>query len=176
MLWSGHERASYEHLYRMLTFYDALRGDLLQYTQHNFPNAVPSCQKVEEFLKEHEENAHRATCCPAVALISTPCQGFSTANRGGKNDTENNEQVSSVGHILKFIQPPFVVYENVSSSLLHYLSSQFFLYNPSDFSLLKLAGSWVCTSLDFKRALSSVFGIETNFWQTTSPEEAQAIS
>ncbi|KAJ7287733.1 S-adenosyl-L-methionine-dependent methyltransferase [Mycena rebaudengoi] len=48
-----------------------------------------------------------------VALFSPPCQGFSTANPGGKNDEDNREVLGCVIEIVHSLQPTLVVLENV---------------------------------------------------------------
>lgn len=48
-----------------------------------------------------------------VALISPPCQGFSSANPGGKNDDENRDLLGSVRDIARSFEPYWICVENV---------------------------------------------------------------
>lgn len=48
-----------------------------------------------------------------VALISPPCQGFSTANPGGKHDEENRHLLESVADIARTFEPYWICGENV---------------------------------------------------------------
>ncbi len=89
-------------------------------------------------------NGNRARCSPSVVLISTPCQGFSTANSGGKDDAQNNQLIRSVGDILKFTNPLYVVYENVSDNVSSALFYDSFLIVPLH-DLFLYTGFWVCT-------------------------------
>ncbi|KAF8127103.1 S-adenosyl-L-methionine-dependent methyltransferase [Mycena galopus ATCC 62051] len=48
-----------------------------------------------------------------IALISPPCQGFSTANPGGKNDEKNCSLLQTVADIAVAFQPYWICVENV---------------------------------------------------------------
>jgi site-specific DNA-cytosine methylase len=48
-----------------------------------------------------------------IALISPPCQGFSTANPGGKDDNENRQLLETVKDIAGGFNPYWICVENV---------------------------------------------------------------
>ncbi|KAJ7666946.1 S-adenosyl-L-methionine-dependent methyltransferase [Mycena polygramma] len=53
-----------------------------------------------------------------IALISPPCQGFSSANSGGKHDGENRQWLQTVSEIAATFKPYWICVENVSGLFL----------------------------------------------------------
>ncbi|KAJ7746301.1 S-adenosyl-L-methionine-dependent methyltransferase [Mycena metata] len=53
-----------------------------------------------------------------IALISPPCQGFSTANPGGQYDEGNRQLLESVADIARVAKPYWICVENVPGLLL----------------------------------------------------------
>ncbi len=81
-----------------------------QLCQINHPQAEAHFATVDTFLSELEDNN---ITCPnlTVALISPPCQGFSAANPGGKDDNINRK-------VLRFI-PFFLILSYLGTSAGH---------------------------------------------------------
>ncbi len=88
----------------------------------NFPESQVLQSTVEDFLEGCRRNptSRRYPKVGSIALIhgSTPCQGFSLANRnGGANDAANNAETRQFIGVVKHFQPPFVTFENVEGIL-----------------------------------------------------------
>ena len=88
--------------------------------QANFPDSKVLQCSVEDFLMGCRRNPHSSGRYPPrrrfFALIhgSSPCQGFSSANRnGGANDDANNNETYKFMEAVKHFEPPFVTFENV---------------------------------------------------------------
>ena len=84
----------------------------------NFPESQVLQCTVEDFLEGCRRNptSRRYPKVGSISLIhgSTPCQGFSLANRnGGANDAANNAETRQFIDVVKHFQPPFVTFENV---------------------------------------------------------------
>ncbi|CAG8745536.1 1490_t:CDS:2, partial [Acaulospora colombiana] len=62
-------------------------------------------ESVEAFL-EHTGKQYLNRI--SVLLMSPPCQGFSSANSGGKDDASNCRQVDTVSEALRVIQPRYL--------------------------------------------------------------------
>ncbi|KAJ7164554.1 hypothetical protein C8R43DRAFT_987452 [Mycena crocata] len=78
----------------------------------NHPSANVHWTDVKSMLEEKEKE-NIALPPIHVALISPPCQGFSSANPGGKNDEGNRSLFSSVGDIAGAFEPLWICVENV---------------------------------------------------------------
>lgn len=83
----------------------------------NFPNSRAHCQPVADFLDDIRDCTVSAPEAP-VLLISTPCQGFSSANPGGKDDKKNRAQMRTVKTAASRLKPSLIFFENVPG-LLH---------------------------------------------------------
>jgi len=88
----------------------------LQTFRHNHPEAVNvvECKCVKKYLRMYKRNG-------TVQLLhaSSPCQGYSKANRkGGKNDSANNELALTFTKGLRRTQALLGVFENVRNDLL----------------------------------------------------------
>ena len=70
------------------------------------------CGKVEVLLRE-AQRGNITFPDITVALVSPPCQGFSTANPGGKNDAVNNSVLAICGQIARLNDPYYIIVENV---------------------------------------------------------------
>eukprot|EP00536_Pseudo-nitzschia_multiseries_P004352 jgi/Psemu1/285042/fgenesh1_pg.72_\ len=87
--------------------------------QANFPGGRVLQCSVEDFLVGCRRNPHstrypKKTGFFALLHGSSPCQGFSTANRnGGANDDANNYETHHFMEAVKHFQPPYVTFENV---------------------------------------------------------------
>lgn len=84
----------------------------------NFPESQVLQCTVEDFLEGCQRNptSRRYPKVGSISLIhgSTPCQGFSLANRnGGANDAANNAETRQFIDVVKYFHPPFVTFENV---------------------------------------------------------------
>ncbi|KAK0440405.1 S-adenosyl-L-methionine-dependent methyltransferase [Desarmillaria tabescens] len=79
----------------------------------NHPEAEAHFATVDTFLSELEDEN---ITCPdlTVALISPPCQGFSGANPGGKNDDVNRKALSISTRILTTTNTYYGLIENVT--------------------------------------------------------------
>lgn len=77
--------------------------------QLNFPDAPMHEEKVQRYLQDVEDGKLAAPGPLAVLCISPPCQPFSSANPGGKNDDENIQQLRVVGKALDLLQPAYMV-------------------------------------------------------------------
>lgn len=84
-----------------------------QLCQINHPQAEAHFATVDTFLSELEDNN---ITCPnlTVALISPPCQGFSAANPGGKDDIINRKALSISTHVLTATNTYYGLIENVT--------------------------------------------------------------
>ena len=86
--------------------------------QANFRKSNVLQCSVEDFLRGCLRNP-KSKSYPRIGSItmihgSTPCQGFSLANRnGGANDAANNAETYQFMDVVKHFQPPFVTFENV---------------------------------------------------------------
>ena len=86
--------------------------------QANFPDSESLQCSVEDFLIGCLRNP-TSSRCPKIGSItllhgSSPCQGFSRANRnGGANDAANNAETYQFMDVVKHFKPPFVTFENV---------------------------------------------------------------
>lgn len=49
-----------------------------------------------------------------IIAVSPPCQGFSSANSGGKNDETNKDVTASVADIAQTIEPLYLIMEQVT--------------------------------------------------------------
>ena len=84
----------------------------------NFPDSIVHQCTVKDFLIGCRHNPY-STRYPRIGSItllhgSTPCQGFSKANRnGGANDDANNEETYQFIDVVEYFQPPYVTFENV---------------------------------------------------------------
>ncbi|KAJ7469860.1 S-adenosyl-L-methionine-dependent methyltransferase [Mycena galericulata] len=85
--------------------------------QLNHPSAKAHLMDVTTLIDMHER---RAISLPEihVAIISPPCQGFSSANPGGKNDEKNRELLMAVADIARAFKPFWIYVENVSGLFL----------------------------------------------------------
>ncbi|KAG7087657.1 hypothetical protein E1B28_013605 [Marasmius oreades] len=83
----------------------------------NHPTTDIHYTKVETFLTEKHYIYRPPPSC-AVALISPPCQGFSSANPGGKNDEENRKGLAICSRIAETLNAHHVLIENVPGSVL----------------------------------------------------------
>mmetsp|Transcript_23643 Transcript_23643/g.35769 ORF Transcript_23643/g.35769 Transcript_23643/m.35769 type:complete len:780 (+) Transcript_23643:127-2466(+) len=90
--------------------------------QANFPDSRVLQCNVEDFLTGCLHNSKnpistgRYPPVGSIALIhgSSPCQGFSRANRnGGANDAANNAETHQFMRVVRHLQTPYVTYENV---------------------------------------------------------------
>lgn len=84
----------------------------------NFPDSKVLQCKVKDFLIGCMRNptSSRYPKVGSITLLhgSSPCQGFSRANRnGGANDAVNNAETYQFMDVVKHFQPPFVTFENV---------------------------------------------------------------
>ncbi|KAJ7160025.1 S-adenosyl-L-methionine-dependent methyltransferase [Mycena crocata] len=78
----------------------------------NHPSAKIYWEDVHTLIEE--QNKGIISLPPIhIALISPPCQGFSSANPGGKDDAENRALLSSVGTIARSFRPYWMCIENV---------------------------------------------------------------
>ncbi len=99
---------------------------------HHVDNDTAACSTLKENFRDSEvfqctvkdfltgcintPTSKRYPQVGSIALIhgSTPCQGFSKANRdGGANDAANNAETQQFMDVVKHFQPPFVTFENV---------------------------------------------------------------
>ena len=86
--------------------------------QANFPKSAVHQRTVKDFLIGCIRNPD-SSAYPKVGSImllhgSTPCQGFSLANRGGGfNDNVNNQETYQFMDAVEYFSPPFVTFENV---------------------------------------------------------------
>ncbi|KAJ7149220.1 S-adenosyl-L-methionine-dependent methyltransferase [Mycena crocata] len=87
-------------------------GNAAESWKCNHPSADVHCEDVNTLIEERERGT---ISLPQVhvALISPPCQGFSTANPGGKNDENNRGLLDSVCDIAPAFRPYWLVMENV---------------------------------------------------------------
>jgi DNA (cytosine-5)-methyltransferase 1 len=86
--------------------------------QANFQDTEVLQYDVEDFLIGCLQNStsRRYPKVGSITLLhgSSPCQGFSRANRnGGTNDAANNAETYRFIDVVKHFQPPFVTFENV---------------------------------------------------------------
>jgi DNA (cytosine-5)-methyltransferase 1 len=84
----------------------------------NFPDSIVHQYTVKDFLIGCKNNPH-STRYPRIRTLtwlhgSSPCNGFSKANRtGGANDDANNEETCQFMDAVEYFQPPYVTFENV---------------------------------------------------------------
>lgn len=76
--------------------------------QLNHPDSWVYDECVETFLFQQPRN-YLCKEQLAVLLMSTPCQGFSTANPGGKEDRKNRNLIDTVPIALRKLKPAFLV-------------------------------------------------------------------
>jgi C-5 cytosine-specific DNA methylase len=84
--------------------------------KHNNPGVPVHCGDIREFIREVEEDPGASEKLGVTHVIhtSSPCQGFSKANRsGGQNDEANNKLSYTFTHLLRIKQPLCGVFENV---------------------------------------------------------------
>lgn len=111
-------------------------GMALHTFRHNNPESanVTKCICVNKYLR-----LYKRTGVVEVLHASSPCQGFSKANRnGGKNDKVNNELALSFTKGLRRTQALVGIFENVSLSMLHRCRA--FLFSSCFLSLTRLMG------------------------------------
>ena len=87
----------------------------------NFPDSIVHQYTVKDFLIgcRHNPYSTRYPRIGAITLLhgSTPCQGFSKANRtGGANDDANNEETYQFIDVVEYFQPPYITFENVAGA------------------------------------------------------------
>jgi len=84
--------------------------------QHNNPDVDVFCGDVNVFLSKYGHDAAFREGVGRVDVLhaSSPCQGFSGANRGGgQNDERNNDLSLAFVNGLRLMKPPVGVFENV---------------------------------------------------------------
>ena len=84
--------------------------------QLNNPEALVECMDVNSWIERcRSDDAYRDRLGPTPHIhSSSPCQGFSRANRlGGKNDKMNNELSLALLDALEVLRPTTATYENV---------------------------------------------------------------
>lgn len=76
--------------------------------QINCRSATAYNESVQTFL-QRPWSANANADPLSVLLISPPCQGFSRANSGGKNDSQNRDAVNVVPDALRKLSPAYMV-------------------------------------------------------------------
>lgn len=82
--------------------------------QINFPGIPMHEEDAQRYLQDLSDGKIASPGPIAVLCASPPCQPFSNANPGGKNDKDNKEQLHVVGKALEILKPEYMV-----SSLAH---------------------------------------------------------
>ncbi|KDQ13404.1 hypothetical protein BOTBODRAFT_33709 [Botryobasidium botryosum FD-172 SS1] len=85
----------------------------------NHRDAQQQPEDVQRFLYDYRQGLIIApgVGSPTALLMSTSCQGFSSANSGGKDDEQHCRQVDMVGQALQILTPQYLFYENVTGIL-----------------------------------------------------------
>ena len=84
--------------------------------RHNNPGVETYCGDIREFIKKIKQDKDFRKSLGRIDVIhtSSPCQGFSKANRaGGQNDDANNELSFTYTQLLEALEPLVGVFENV---------------------------------------------------------------